>query len=292
VIDGGGCIGGDGILLGMDLVILDTVDADWLESSQADVQGDLDGFDMALADAVEDFRSEMKSGGGGSYRSGLLGVDGLVAFAIAGRIGARDIGRERDVADAIEDGEEVVGALRSRLKADAARAEFPTGEDLGLQFDLILRAEEQAFANADLAAGTDEAFPIVGISGELAGQQNLNATVEEIPGCRILRADRLSADAFAAAIEAGRKNASVIENQHIAGPQQVRKLEEEAISMAAGSLEVKHAGAVAGGEGLLGNQVFGETEVEVGNQHGGQIIGGNKWNIRPDQGRLMGPAVA
>ena len=86
----------------MDLVIFDALDADGLESSQADVEGDLDGLDAALADAVENFWGEMQAGGGGGYRSALLGIDGLVAFAIAGRIGARDIRRERDVADAIE----------------------------------------------------------------------------------------------------------------------------------------------------------------------------------------------
>jgi hypothetical protein len=51
----------------------------------------------------------------------------LVALTIAGRIRASDIRRERDVADAIESGEEVVG----RLKADAALAEFSARQDLG-----------------------------------------------------------------------------------------------------------------------------------------------------------------
>jgi hypothetical protein len=38
--------------------------------------------------------------------------------------------------------------------------------------------------------------------------------------------------------------------------------------MASGALLVEHTGAIAGGERLLGNEVFGKMEVEVGNQHG------------------------
>ena len=87
-------------------MILDPVDADWLESSQADVQRDLGGLDAALTDSVENLRCEMKTGGGRGYRSALLGIDGLIALAIVGGIRARDVGRERDMADAIEGGEE------------------------------------------------------------------------------------------------------------------------------------------------------------------------------------------
>src|SRR5580704_10615997 len=213
----------------MDLVIFDALDTDGLEGSQADVQGNLDGLDSAPADAVEDFRGEMKAGGGSGYRSARLGIDGLVAFAIAGRIRARDIGRERDVSDAIEDCEEIVAALRNGLKADAALAEFRSGEDLGLQVVMMAVAEEQAFSDADLAAGTDEAFPIVGISSQLARQQNLDATVERVPGRRIFRADGLNPGAFGAAIEPRWKDAGVVENHNIAGLQQIREVAEQAV---------------------------------------------------------------
>ena len=49
----------------MKFVILDALDVDGLKSSEADVQGDLDGLDFALADAVKDLRGEVKTGGGG-----------------------------------------------------------------------------------------------------------------------------------------------------------------------------------------------------------------------------------
>jgi len=59
-------------------------------------------------------------------------------------------------------------------------------------------AEKQAFAHADFAAGPNQAFPIVRLGGELAGQENLDAAAEGIACRRIVRADRVGAGAFAA----------------------------------------------------------------------------------------------
>ena len=250
----------------MNLVIFNALDADGLESSQADVEGDFDGVDAAPADAVENIGCEMKAGGGGGYRSALLGVDGLIAFAIAGRIGARDIRRERNVADAIEGSEEIVAAVKDGLEAEVAQAELRAGEDLGLQFVTV--TEEEAFPDLNLAAGAHQAFPIVGMRGKLARQQNFDAAVKEISGRGIVRADRVGTGALAAAIEPRWKYAGVVEDQQVARPQQVREITEHAVGMAASSLQVEHTGSIAGGEGFLGNEVVGEVEVEVGNQHG------------------------
>jgi hypothetical protein len=189
----------------------------------------------------------------------VLGINGLVALAIAEGIRPLDIRREGDVADAIESGEEVVVLTLGGLKADVALAEFPSAQDLGLQFAeiAIALAKEQAFADADLAAGPNQTFPIVGLGVELVAEQNLDAAGEDIAG------------AFAASIEPRWKDAGVVENQQIAGLQQVRKVAEPAVGMAAaGSLQIEHAGFVASGEGFLGNEVVGKMEVEVGNQHG------------------------
>ena len=65
LIDRGGCGGGNGIRFGMKFVILDALDVDGLKRSEADVQGDLDGLDFALADAVKDLRGEVETGGRG-----------------------------------------------------------------------------------------------------------------------------------------------------------------------------------------------------------------------------------
>jgi hypothetical protein len=61
------------------------------------------------------------------------------------------------------------------------------------------------FADSDLAAGPNQAFPIVGVGGQLAGQQNLDATVEKIAG------------ALAASMEPSGKNAGVVEDHYVAG---------------------------------------------------------------------------
>jgi hypothetical protein len=266
LVDGGGSVGGDGIRLGMDLVIFDALDADGLKSSQADMQGYIDSLHLALADAVEDFPCEMKASGGGCYRSTLLRIDGLIPLPIMGRIRSRDIRREWDVADAVESSEEIDHGL----KTDAAQAEFRAGQDLGLQF--IPLAEKQAFADADLAAGPNQAFPIVGLGGELAGQENLDAAAEEIACRRIVRAERVSAGALAAAIEPGWKDAGVVENEQVAALQELREMAEQAVGTAAGgSLQVEHAGTIASGKGFLGNEVVGKMEVEVGNQHAARL---------------------
>ncbi len=67
MVDCGGSIDGDGVGLGMDLVILYALYADGLESPQADVQSDFRGLDAALADAVEDFWCEMEASRGCCY---------------------------------------------------------------------------------------------------------------------------------------------------------------------------------------------------------------------------------
>ncbi len=91
----------------------------------------------------------------------------MIAFAIAGRIGTRDVGREWDVADAIENAEEVFVPISGGIEADVALAEFGAGDDFGVQF--VVLAEKKMFADADFTAGTNQAFPFVWLSGELAG---------------------------------------------------------------------------------------------------------------------------
>ena len=141
------------------MVILDTFDADGLKSPPAHVQSNLCGLGAALADPVEDFRSEMKSSRRSSNGSASFGIDGLVALAIAGRIRTGDVRRKRDMTDAIEGGEEI----RQRLEANAALAKFRASQNLGLQ--LVVLSEVQAFADADFAPRPDQAFPLVGVCG-------------------------------------------------------------------------------------------------------------------------------
>ncbi len=254
----------------MNFVIFDAIGMHGLKCAEADVEGDLDGFDAAGADAVENRLREMETGGGRGDGAAGLRVDSLIAIAIGGGIGARDVGRERNVADAVEDVVKLgdrAGAVIDRRKTDVAFAEGSAGDDLGLEF--VVLAEKQALADADLAAGTNQAFPIVGLGGKLASEQDLDASVKKIAGGGVAAADGLGAKAGAVSVETGGKDASVVENYNIVRTEEIGKVAELAVLIrAGGAFEVQHAGTVARGERLLGDEVFGEMEVEIGNQHG------------------------
>jgi hypothetical protein len=177
----------------------------------------------------------------------------LIALVIAGRVRTRDVGRERDVPDAIEVGKKII-VIFGRFETEVALAELSARQDLGLEFILI--AKEKAFADSDFAAGANQALPIVGIGCELASEKDFDAAV----------------GAFAAAIKPGGKDAGIVEDDEVAWLEKVGEFAEQAIGVAAaGALQVQHAGAVAGGEGFLGDEFTGKMEVEIGNPHGVEL---------------------
>ena len=117
------------------------------------------------------------------------------------------------MADAIKYGEEIIDSL----EADAALAEIPAGQNLGVQFAPL--AEAEALADADFAAGPNQAFPIIGLCRKLACQQNFDTAVKKSTGRRIAGADSLCADAHAAAIKPCRKDPGIVEDQQVSGSQ-------------------------------------------------------------------------
>lgn len=254
----------------MNFVIFNAIDADRLKSAEANVKGDLNSFDAAGADAIENRLGEVETGGGRGDGAARLGVDGLITLAIGGGIGASDVGRKRDVADAIEDVVEVgdrVGGVPDWMKTDVAFTEGSAGDDFGLQ--LVLFAEEQVLADIDFAAGTNQALPIVGLGGKLAGKQDLDASVKIAAGGGVAAADGLRAETSAAPVEAGGKDAGVIENDNIVGAEEIGQIAKMAVMELAGiAMQVQHAGTVASGGRFLGDELFGKMEVEIGNQHG------------------------
>ena len=88
------------------------------------------------------------------------------------------------MSNAIKSGEEIPDGIIDRIEADVAFPILPAGENPALQ--LIVFAEEKAFANPDLAAGPYQALPVIRIGRELMGQQNFDASVEKVTGRRIL----------------------------------------------------------------------------------------------------------
>lgn len=110
---------GDGVDLGMKMVIFNSLGANGLEGPEADVQSDFGSFDSSILDAGENFSSEVEAGGRGGNRSTLLRVDRLIAFAVAKGIITVDVGRERNVSDLVDAGEKIIDGI----KADAALSE-------------------------------------------------------------------------------------------------------------------------------------------------------------------------
>ena len=104
-----------------------------------------------------------------------------------------------------------------------AFAEFSAGDDFGLKFVVVIfvqspvLSEYEMLADGDFAAGADQAFPFVGIGAELAREQHFNASVQKPSRRGSMRADRLRIEAGAAAIQAGREDAGVVEDDEIVG---------------------------------------------------------------------------
>lgn len=238
----------DRIGLGVQHVLFDILDTNWLEGAEADVEGDLGGFYATVVEAGQNLRREVKTGGGCGDGSALAGVYGLIAVAIGAGIGAGDVGRKRDVADCFHASEEVV----HRGETDVALAKLAAGDDLGLE--LVLIAEEEMLSDSDLASGANEAFPIVRFALQLSCEQDFDTAAEEVARGRILRAERLGLKAGAASKKAGGEYAGVVEYQQITGVEEVGKIAKMAVGESAGGgREMQEARAGAIGQRLLGD---------------------------------------
>src|ERR1019366_5753229 len=101
-----------------------------LKRPEADMQRDLDSFDSTLVYALKNFRREMQARRRRGHGAEGFRVDRLVRLAVRRRVGAIDVGRQRNVADAIERAEEVV----HRIEAQMALAKGPTTNDLSREF--------------------------------------------------------------------------------------------------------------------------------------------------------------
>src|SRR5208283_1386601 len=79
-----------------------------------------------------------------------------------------------------------------------------------------------------------------------------------------------------ASVEAGRKDARIVEDDEIGGAQQAGEVAKVRVAEAGGgAVDVQQARGGAVGERGAGDQLVGQVVVEVGDQHG-LIIGGSK----------------
>jgi hypothetical protein len=100
-------------------------------------------------------------------------------------IGAVDIGRKRHVTNPVDQRKEV--GHRGKPNCPFTKSSPP--HHFGLQ--LVGVAEEKSFSYANLAARTNQAFPVVRILGKLSGKQHLDSAMEKIAGGRIARTEGL-----------------------------------------------------------------------------------------------------
>jgi len=243
-------------------MIFDALGAYWLKRSQSNMKSDFRGLDIAIAQTGQDFGGKVQSGGGSCHRPALARIYRLISITVLRRIGSRDVRRKRNMPDTFDEPEEILGWR----KANPALPKTPASHHLGPEF--VGRPEEKMLPHANLPSGTHQAFPLVGIVADLAGQKNLNAPTEKIAGCRIVRAEGLGLKTSAPSIESRREYPRVIENNQIPRPQQPRKITKLAIFQGS-SLLVKvqkpRPGAV--GKRLLSDQFFRKFVGEIGDQH-------------------------
>ena len=112
----------------------------------------------------------MQACGGRGDGTTLAGENSLIAVTIGVGVVAMDVRRQRNVADGVEYGEEVV----NRRELEQALAELATLEDFGFKRDrAVRRGKDEALADGDFAAGTNESAPAVVARG--FGQHDFDA---------------------------------------------------------------------------------------------------------------------
>lgn len=219
-----------------------------LEGPESDVEGDAVDLGAALAAGAEDFGGEVEAGGGCGDGARVLGEDGLVALAVRLGVGALDVGRQGDMADFVEEGEQIGG-----VEDQGALAEFALSGDGGGE----VGGELDLGAGADLASWFDEGLPGLGTGGGVE-EEDFDR------GC----------GGGEVAVEPGREDAGVVQDQVVLGGEVGGEVFETVVAPSLGvAVEHEHARIGAAGEGLLGDGGFGEVEVEFGGvEHWYQLL--------------------
>jgi hypothetical protein len=265
-IDCGGCVLGNYIVLLVEAVVLDALDAHGLKRTEAHVQRDFGGFDAALLKAAQDFWREVEAGRRRGDRTALAGVDGLVALAIPLAIGAGDVRRQGHVAKSFHDLEKIV----DRCEANAPLPELSAAEHFRLE--IIVLSKKEVLAHADFSAWANQAVPLVRILVELARKQDLHSAVEKIARGRIPGAQGLSFRAGPPSVKTGGKYAGIVEHHKVIGTQQVREIPKNSIFEPwVFALEVEHARLSAVGERFLRNLRVGQVVMKIGDEHAGRL---------------------
>ena len=206
----------------------------------------------------------MEACGGGGGGAWWLGEDGLVALAIFGIVGTTDVRGERHMAELLQLHEEIGGWRET----EEALAELSVLNYFGLErCGVVGGGECQLVADLDFLAGADEGFPFP-FAG-LLGEEDF-----DFSGFGVGFASQ----------KTGGDDAAIVEDEDVAFAEEVGEIAELAVAVfSGGAIELEHSCAGAFGKGLLGDEFFGEIEVEIGDEHWSILLwGGGGWaSVQP-----------
>ena len=240
------------------------VGAHRLERAGADVEGHVPEFDAAVAQRLQQRFVEMQAGGGRGDCADFLREHGLVTLVVVGPRLAADVRRQRQPAGMQQPAFQPFADVEAQV-VELTLAAQHLGFAAGIQRDPAARLRR--FAGADLRPRL--------VAGQQAFDQDLHA-----PAGGLL------------AEQARRDHPGVVEDQQVAGLQQPGQVAHRAVLQLARRLR-HHQQAAGGafGQGGLGDQGFGQLEMEVGFLHRGarnraRIVAGRPRRPRP-AGKLI-----
>src|SRR5207248_6670471 len=119
---------------------------------QTHVQGYLCSFNATGTDALQDLGRKVQSRSGSRYRAALAGEHRLIALPVCLNVGARNIGRQRNVADFSQHSKKVI----HRCEPQSSLPELAASDHLGLK----RLAEMNLFTDANFSSRPDQHLPL------------------------------------------------------------------------------------------------------------------------------------
>jgi hypothetical protein len=230
-----------GVALAVHLVLGHIFHPHRLEGAGAHMQRHPGGAHTLTAQRIQHSRVEMQACGRRCHRTGLAGVDGLVARLVVGGRGVLDVGRQRQLAELVEHVEHRLGEAQPG-QVVLARHDID-GDRFG---------ELNAGAGLRRVAGADEGQGLEFVQHPFHQQFH--------PAAAVLLAEQPRLD-----------HPRVVHHQQVVRTQQRRQFAEPAVVQRASRIDMQQAAAAAFGRGELGDQIGGEVEIEVGDTHGARL---------------------
>jgi hypothetical protein len=220
-------------------MVVDVLRVDSRECARADVEHDLVDLDALFSDAVEEGLGEVESGRRGGNAAGLTSVDGLVSLPVARSVGAVDVGRKRKMAEFLEQVEDPEATLELHGSAAVLMD--------GHHATPLVFVKLNDGVDLKLPSGTDEGAEVLRVGG-------FGTEIEHL---------RLASPQGAAKQPRGHDAAS-IDDQEVALTKEMGEFQKAPVlERTRGSLKGQKARGVAFREGLLGDPVRRQVEVEV-----------------------------